>query len=82
MKKIHPKKQTIKATCSCGDTFNITSTKKEDVHLDVCSNCHPAYTGIKKNLDSTGQVEKFKERMKKAQSSKSKTQKPNTKNSK
>lgn len=67
MKKIHPKKQIIKATCACGDTFNFASTKKEDIHLDVCSNCHPAYTGIKKNLDSTGQVEKFKERIRKAQ---------------
>ena len=62
MKKgIHPKYATIKVTCSCGNSFETKSTGK-DVHLDVCSACHPFYTGKQKIVDTAGRVEKFKSR--------------------
>lgn len=46
-------------TCSCGATFNIGATK-EELSIETCSQCHPAYTGKKKIVDSTGRVERFK----------------------
>ena len=56
---IHPSYQTIKATCRCGAEFEIGTTLKEDIQLEVCSNCHPFYTGTQKILDSGGRVERF-----------------------
>lgn len=58
--------------CSCGATFpinntTITSEEMKNYHLDVCSNCHPFYTGQQKIVDSVGKVEKFLAREKKAQ---------------
>lgn len=59
---IHPKYNTdAKFTCSCGSVFNIGSTK-ENVSIEICSKCHPFYTGNEKILDSAGRVEKFKAR--------------------
>lgn len=48
-------------TCSCGNTFNVGSTK-ESVSVEVCSKCHPFYTGNEKIIDTAGRVEKFKAR--------------------
>ncbi len=48
-------------TCACGNTFKVGSTKKE-IHVEICSNCHPFYTGNEKVMDSAGRVEKFKAR--------------------
>ena len=60
---IHPNYDTVKVVCSCGNTFESRSTVgKEELHLDVCSNCHPFYTGKQKIMDSAGRVEKFKSR--------------------
>ncbi len=50
-----------KVICACGKTFTIGSTKKE-IHVEICSNCHPLYTGAEKILDAAGRVEKFKAR--------------------
>lgn len=61
---IHPKLTRIKATCSCGNTFEVDSTLTEDIRLDVCSNCHPFYTGKQKTLDTGGQIDKFQQRFK------------------
>lgn len=47
--------------CACGNTFTVGSTKKE-IHVEICSNCHPFFTGNEKVLDSAGRVEKFKTR--------------------
>ena len=60
-KDVHPKYQRTKATCACGATYDIGSTK-ENVRLDICSNCHPLFTGKQKLLDSEGRVEKFKKK--------------------
>lgn len=65
MKKgIHPvlKKATVK--CACGNTFETLSVK-EKINVDICSKCHPIFTGKEKIVDSTGQVERFEKRYKK-----------------
>lgn len=65
-KDIHPtyfKEATT--NCACGATFTIGSTK-ESQHIEICSQCHPFYTGQEKTLDAAGRVEKFKTRMAKS----------------
>lgn len=60
---IHPKYQTIKATCSCGNVIEVGSTYDQgELNLDVCSKCHPFYTGTQKIVDTAGRVERFKRR--------------------
>jgi large subunit ribosomal protein L31 len=59
---IHPKYETLKVSCSCGHTFETRSTRSEDLHLDVCSECHPFYTGKQRIMDTGGRVDKFKKR--------------------
>lgn len=57
---IHPAYNEIKAICSCGHEFMTSSTLGNDtIHLDVCSNCHPFYTGKQKLMDTEGRVDKF-----------------------
>jgi len=59
---IHPKYEEIKVTCSCGNTFNTRSTLGEDLTVEVCSACHPFYTGQQKMIDAGGRVDKFRKR--------------------
>jgi len=60
---IHPNYKEINVTCSCGSTFATRSTyAKDELHIDVCSQCHPFFTGKQKVLDSAGQIEKFNSR--------------------
>lgn len=60
---IHPIYKDITVTCSCGNTFATKSTTGKDaLSLDVCSKCHPFYTGKQKIMDTAGRVEKFKSR--------------------
>ena len=59
---IHPKFDLIKVTCACGETFETGSTKKE-IRVEICSKCHPMFTGKQRILDGGGQVEKFKKRL-------------------
>ena len=64
-KDIHPKYyKDAKAKCSCGASFNIGSTK-EFLEVEICSQCHPFYTGKEKMMDVMGRVEKFKKRLSK-----------------
>jgi large subunit ribosomal protein L31 len=56
----HPEYNDIKVVCSCGNTFTTRSTYDGELHLEVCSNCHPFYTGQQKILDTAGRVEKFR----------------------
>ncbi|MGI9229476.1 MAG: 50S ribosomal protein L31 [Gammaproteobacteria bacterium] len=57
---IHPNYTEITVKCSCGNTFTTRSTQSEEVHIDVCSQCHPFYTGKQKMLDTAGRVDKFR----------------------
>ena len=59
---IHPEYKEITATCSCGNTIKTRSTLCKDIHLDVCSSCHPFYTGKQKVLDTGGRIDRFKKR--------------------
>lgn len=59
---IHPEYQEIEVTCSCGNNFSVGSTLSTELHVDVCSSCHPFYTGKQKILDSGGRVERFRKR--------------------
>jgi large subunit ribosomal protein L31 len=60
---IHPTYNDVAVTCSCGNTFQTGSTyAKDEMHIEVCSECHPFYTGKQKVLDSAGQIEKFNKR--------------------
>ncbi len=58
---IHPEYKEVKVSCACGETFTTKSTRKE-IHLDICSKCHPFYTGKQKIMDAEGRVEKFKKK--------------------
>ncbi len=72
MKKwIHPESKSVKVTCSCGAEFDVKSTISWDTRIEICSKCHPFYTGEQKIL-KTGAVDKFYARMKKAQELKNK----------
>ena len=71
-KDIHPKYSEITATCACGSVFSVGSTK-EAINVEICSKCHPFYTGGDKVIDTAGRVEKFKARV--AASSAKKTKK-------
>ncbi len=59
---IHPKYASITATCSCGNQITTRSTVGKDLHLDVCSACHPFYTGKQKMADAGGRVDRFNKR--------------------
>jgi large subunit ribosomal protein L31 len=59
---IHPKYDVISVHCSCGHSFQTKSTLCKDLKVDVCSKCHPHYTGQQKIVDTEGRVESFKKR--------------------
>jgi len=62
--KIHPQFfKDAKVTCACGNSFTIGATKKE-MRVEVCSQCHPFFTGERKMMDTAGRVERFKRRYK------------------
>lgn len=62
MKKgIHPKYEEATVTCGCGNTFKTRSTRKT-INVEVCSQCHPFYTGQQKFIDTAGRVEKFQKK--------------------
>ena len=61
---IHPKFVECVVTCSCGNSFVTRSTKPE-MRIDICSNCHPFFTGTQRLVDSQGQVERFNRRLQK-----------------
>lgn len=58
---IHPDYKEAKVICACGETFTTGSTRPE-IHIDICSKCHPFYTGKQKIVDAEGRVEKFKKK--------------------
>ena len=63
MKKgIHPKYEKVKVTCACGNTFETKSTNSNISKVEICSNCHPFYTGKQRQISKEGRVEKFKQK--------------------
>ncbi|MDP2808930.1 MAG: 50S ribosomal protein L31 [Rhodocyclaceae bacterium] len=59
---IHPKYAEIEVTCSCGNQFKTQSTSIRALHIEVCSACHPFYTGKQKIVDTAGRVERFRKK--------------------
>lgn len=69
-KEIHPKYYSeAKVTCSCGNTFTIGATVPE-LRVEICSNCHPMYTGKMKMVDTAGRLDRFRERLEKSRAKK------------
>ena len=64
---IHPNYHEVRVTCACGNTFTTRSTHKSDIHLEICSNCHPFFTGKQKLVDTAGRVERFRRKYAKAE---------------
>ena len=60
-KELHPEFVECKVSCACGNSF-VTRSNKPEMKLDICSNCHPFFTGSEKIVDSAGRVEKFKKK--------------------
>lgn len=58
---IHPKYEVVKAICACGETFETKSTIKA-IHTEICSKCHPFFTGQQKLVDREGRVDRFKKK--------------------
>jgi large subunit ribosomal protein L31 len=57
---IHPVYNEIRVLCACGNTFTTRSTHKGEIHVEICSNCHPFFTGKQKLMDTAGRVERFR----------------------
>ncbi|NWF76687.1 MAG: 50S ribosomal protein L31 [Nitrospirae bacterium] len=64
---IHPSYVEAKVVCACGETF-ITRSTKQNIRVDICSKCHPFFTGKQKIVDAEGRVEKFKKKYSRSQS--------------
>ena len=58
----HPNYSTVKVVCTCGNSFETRSTESQEMHIEVCSECHPFYTGQQKVVDTAGRVGKFQAR--------------------
>ncbi|MGZ5476927.1 MAG: 50S ribosomal protein L31 [Thermoanaerobaculia bacterium] len=64
--EIHPQYQQVNVHCACGETFTTGSTRKE-LRLEICSKCHPFFTGKQKLVDSAGRIDRFQQRYAKRQ---------------
>ncbi len=60
--EIHPKYTEISVACACGNTFKTRSTMKDDLQIEICSECHPFFTGKQKLIDTAGRVDRFNKR--------------------
>ena len=59
---VHPEYTEMTVSCSCGNTFSTRSTLGQNLQVEVCSSCHPFYTGKQKILDTAGRVDKFRKK--------------------
>ncbi len=59
---IHPPYHTTTYSCGCGASFQIGSTMKEEIKVEICSKCHPQYTGKSKLIDTEGRIDRFKKK--------------------
>ncbi|HVQ57078.1 MAG TPA: 50S ribosomal protein L31 [Pyrinomonadaceae bacterium] len=60
--EIHPKYEVIDVTCACGHSFKTRSTHNGELHIEICSECHPFFTGKQKLVDTAGRVDRFNKR--------------------
>lgn len=60
--EIHPNYEEINVTCACGNSFKTRSTNGGDLHIEICSECHPFFTGKQKLVDTAGRVDRFNKR--------------------
>src|ERR1700684_3411932 len=67
-KKIHPKYDAVRVMCACGNNFETRSTHKGDIHVEICSNCHPFFTGKQRLVDTAGSVERSRRKCARADS--------------
>lgn len=81
-KDIHPKYQDVTFSCACGAKYIAGSTIKEEYKTEICSNCHPFFTGKQKLIDTSGRVDKFRAKMQKAEDIKATKKTKKTKKSK
>jgi large subunit ribosomal protein L31 len=63
---IHPSYNEVRVHCACGHSFTTRSTHRGDIHVEICSNCHPFFTGKQKLVDTAGRVERFRRKYGKA----------------
>ena len=59
---IHPKYETVDVVCVCGNTFKTGSTMEKEIHVEICSACHPFFTGKQKLVDTAGRVDRFRKK--------------------
>ena len=71
---IHPKYVEATVHCACGNSWQTHATKS-DLHVEICSNCHPFFTGQQRIIDTAGRVERFAKRLEKSNAAKAKLQK-------
>ena len=64
--KIHPNYAAVRVMCACGNNFETRSTHKGDIHVEICSVCHPFFTGKQRLVDTAGRVERFRRKYAKA----------------
>jgi large subunit ribosomal protein L31 len=67
---IHPSYTDMRVMCACGHSFETRSTHKGDIHVEICSNCHPFFTGKQKLVDTAGRVERFRRKYAKSDAGK------------
>ena len=67
---IHPAYNPIKVICACGHSFETSSTHKGDIRVEICSSCHPFFTGKQKLVDTAGRIDKFERKYKDARAGK------------
>jgi large subunit ribosomal protein L31 len=60
---IHPAYNEVNVICACGNTFKTRSTNKGDLRVEICSNCHPFFTGRQKLIDTEGRVDRFQKKL-------------------
>jgi large subunit ribosomal protein L31 len=67
---IHPKYDVVRVHCACGNNFTTRSTHKGDISVEICSACHPFFTGKQKLVDTAGRVERFRRKYAKSDAAK------------
>lgn len=66
-KDVHPKVHTATITCACGNEFQAQSTRGDAIHVEICSNCHPFFTGKQRFVDTAGRIDRFRRKYAKYQ---------------